>query len=309
MSAARDLAPALSADLAQFESFLRWERNYSAHTIRGYVGDLTGLLAHLQALGGSSVDDLDLRRLRSWLAAQRTGGAARSTLARRAAAARAFTAWAYRTGRIGTDPGAALVSPRPRRTLPTVLAPDEAAALSVPPSSAGPQVEAVIQRDTLVVELLYASALRVGELVGLDVDDVDRSRRVVRVLGKGAKERTVPYGLPADRALQTWLDRGRPELATSVSAGALLLGVRGRRLDPRSARRIVHARVAAVPGAPDTGPHGLRHTAATHLLDGGADLRAVQEMLGHASLATTQIYTHVSVERLRGTYARAHPRA
>jgi integrase/recombinase XerC len=167
----------------------------------------------------------------------------------------------------------------------------------------------MVLRDRLVAELLYATGVRVSELVGLDISDIDRSRRVLRVLGKGNKQRTVPFGLPAEQALAAWLDDGRPVLATAASAQAVLLGRRGKRLDPRSARRIVHARAGAVPGAPDIGPHGLRHSAATALLEGGADLRSVQELLGHASLATTQIYTHVSVERLRATFDRAHPRA
>ena len=164
-------------------------------------------------------------------------------------------------------------------------------------------------RDRAVLELLYASGIRVGELVGLDVDDFDPGRRVVRVLGKGRKERTVPLGVPAARALQEWLDRGRAELVGPASGPAIFLGVPGGRLDQRAVRRLVHARLADVPGAPDLGPHGLRHTAATHLLEGGADLRSVQELLGHATLATTQIYTHVSVERLKATYEQAHPRA
>jgi integrase/recombinase XerC len=159
------------------------------------------------------------------------------------------------------------------------------------------------------MELLYATGIRVSELVGLDLEDIDRSRRVIRVLGKGNKQRTVPYGLAAERALDAWLNLGRAELVTETSGQALLLGTRGGRLDQRAVRDVVHRRVAMVPGAPDIGPHGLRHSAATHLLEGGADLRTVQELLGHASLATTQLYTHVSVERLRQTYADAHPRA
>jgi integrase/recombinase XerC len=164
-------------------------------------------------------------------------------------------------------------------------------------------------RDVAILEMLYATGVRVGELTGLDVDDVDTERRIVRVLGKGRKERSVPYGVPAGRAVDEWLRLGRPRLAVSGSGAALFLGSRGRRIDQRAVRTLVHARLADVDGAPDLGPHGLRHTAATHLLEGGADLRAVQEILGHASLATTQLYTHVSTDRLRRAYSQAHPRA
>ena len=164
-------------------------------------------------------------------------------------------------------------------------------------------------RDVAVLELLYATGVRVGELCGLDVDDLDTERHVLRVLGKGRKERTVPYGRPADLALRLWLRRGRPALLAPHSGPALFLGARGGRLDPRTVRTLVHRRIAEVPGAPDIGPHGLRHTAATHLLEGGADLRSVQELLGHVSLATTQLYTHVTTDRLRRAYQQAHPRA
>jgi integrase/recombinase XerC len=164
-------------------------------------------------------------------------------------------------------------------------------------------------RDRAIVEVLYGAGIRVSELAGLDIDDLDRQRRVMRVLGKGSKERTVPFGLPADAAVGDWLTRHRPVLAGPSSGRALFLGAKGGRIDPRIARQIVHRWVRAVPGVPDVGPHGLRHSAATHLVEGGADLRSVQELLGHASLATTQIYTHVSAERLRAVYAQAHPRA
>ena len=254
--------------------------------------------------------------LRSWLARRRSAGAARSSLARRAAAARSFTAWAAATGRLAQDVGARLASPSPASRLPNVLRVDQAAALLAPP--AGPQESAEPEdpleraldlRDRAILELLYATAVRVGELAGLDVADVDRHRRVMRVFGKGAKERTVPFGVPADRALEAWLLQGRPLLATEHSGHALLLGKRGRRIDQRQVRTLVHERTGALPGAPELAPHGLRHTAATHLLAGGADLRTVQEMLGHASLATTQRYTHVSAERLAAVYRQAHPRA
>ena len=318
------LPPALSAALADFERYLGLQQNRSEHTVRAYRTDLTGLFAHAARLGAHSPRDLDLRVLRSWLAMMRNAGAARTTLARRAAAARAFTSWSYREGRHDHDAGELLVSPRAHRTLPAVLAMDEAAAVIDPPAArppgaddlasrpisvAAPIVRAIEQRDRLVVELLYSTGIRVAELVSLDRDDLDLDRRVLRVLGKGDKERTVPFGVPALTAVRTWLTDGRTRLAADRSGAALLLGARGGRLDQRAARRIVHERIARVPGAPDIGPHGLRHSAATHLLEGGADLRAVQELLGHASLATTQIYTHVSVERLRSTFERAHPRA
>lgn len=289
-----------------YERHLRLEQNRSIHTVRAYLGDVVGFLDHFCRLGGRHLDDIELATLRGWLAVQRNSDVARSTLARRAASLRTFSAWAHRTGQIATDPGQLLASPRPHRVLPAVLRVEEATALM---EAGGPERTGVGSRDRLVVELLYATGIRVAELVGLDIDDVDRGRRVLRVLGKGDKQRTVPYGVPAERALEDWLSGGRPQLASEVSGAALLLGARGGRIDPRAVRTVVHQRLGSVPGAPDLGPHGLRHSAATHLLDGGADLRTVQELLGHASLATTQIYTHVSVERLRQTYARAHPRA
>jgi integrase/recombinase XerC len=301
-----ELPPALAEALAGYEDHLRSQRDLSAHTVRGYVTDVVSLLDHLSRRGAAQVDQLDLATLRSWLAQGRTRGHSRATTARHAAAARSFTAYLRRAGLIGEDVGLRLVSPKAHRTLPDVLAPDQARA--VVESAAGAD-EPVGLRDAVVLELLYASGIRVSELVGLDVDDVDRSRRLLRVLGKGRKERSVPYGVPAEAALDGWLTRGRPALATAESGPALLLGQRGRRLDAREARRTVHTAVAAAPGAPDLGPHGLRHSAATHVLEGGADLRSVQELLGHASLATTQIYTHVTVERLRAVHAQAHPRA
>ncbi|WP_277394629.1 tyrosine recombinase XerC [Blastococcus litoris] len=296
----------LAAALEGYEDHLRTQRDVSAHTVRGYVADAVALLDHLARRGGGQVHDLDLSTVRSWLAQGRTRGHSRATIARHAASARSFTAWLRRAGLTPEDVGLRLVSPKAHRTLPGVLAPEQAKA--VLESKAGAD-EPVGLRDALVLELLYASGIRVSELVGLDVDDVDRGRRLLRVLGKGSKERSVPFGVPAERALDAWLTRGRPALATPHSGPALLLGARGRRLDPREVRRTVHAAVAGTEGAPDIGPHGLRHSAATHVLEGGADLRSVQELLGHASLATTQIYTHVTVERLRAVHAQAHPRA
>lgn len=303
------LPPPLADAAAAYERHLTLELNRSPHTVRAYLGDVVSLLEHFARLGGRNLDALELRTLRGWLAVQRNAGAARTTLARRSASIRTFTAWAHRTGRAATDPGRLLASPKAHRTLPPVLREDEAAAMIDAPRPDGDPDDPIALRDTLILELLYGAGIRVSELTGLDVDDVDRHRRVLRVLGKGDKQRTVPYGKPADDALQAWLGRGRPALTKDGSGAALLLGARGRRIDQRAVRSVVHQRVQAVPGAPDIGPHGLRHSAATHLLDNGADLRTVQELLGHASLATTQIYTHVSVERLRSVYRQAHPRA
>ncbi|MGB8650920.1 MAG: tyrosine recombinase XerC [Mycobacteriales bacterium] len=298
------LPAALEQARAEFVRHLTLERDRSPHTVRAYDGDLGSLLEHAARMGVSEPSELDLTVLRSWLARLRTTGASRATVARRGSTARSFTAWGHRRGLLPTDPGQLLATPKGRRTLPEVLRPDEAARLV---EFTGDEV--VDLRDRAALELLYATGIRVAELCGLDIDDVDVHRRVVRVLGKGRKERSVPYGIPAQRALDRWLSDGRPQWAGTRSGAALLLGVRGGRVDPRTVRALVHHRLAAVPGAPDLGPHGLRHSAATHLLEGGADLRSVQELLGHATLATTQVYTHVSIERLRTSYERAHPRA
>jgi len=369
----------MQAALDGFERHLAAERGLSPHTVRAYTGDVRSLLEHAAQGGITAPDGLDITVLRRWLAAQYGTGHARATLARRAAAARAFTAWARVGGWLGRDPGPLLGTAKIRRRLPQVPRQDQMAAVLSGPggsggggrggardgrgpdgegrdgggqdgegrdgggqdgagqgegrdgrgrdsqgrdsqgrdsegpgegqnSGRGPEAELAL-RDAAIMELLYATGIRVSELCGLDVDDLDEGRNTVRVLGKGGRERTVPVGLPAVRAVAAWKRAGRPSLARAGSGPALFLGARGRRLDPRTARRVVHARLAAVAGVPDSGPHGLRHAAATHLLEGGADLRSVQEILGHASLASTQIYTHVSVERLTAAYRQAHPRA
>ena len=314
--------PALPARLdaarEQFRHHIEAERGLSRHTVRAYLGDVTSLLEHAAAAGATAPADLDIGTLRAWLAGQHGSGHSRATMARRAAAVRTFTAFAHARGLLAADPGPLLGMPRIPRRLPEVLRQDQVAAVleapGVPaaPTSRGTtsrQDAALALRDTAIVELLYATGIRVGELCGLDVGDLDAERRTVRVLGKGNRERTVPAGIPAVRAVGAWARSGRPVLVTQGSGHALFLGARGKRLDPRTARRVVHARLAAVPGTPDSGPHGLRHAAATHLLEGGADLRSVQEILGHASLTSTQIYTHVTVERLQAAYRQAHPRA
>jgi integrase/recombinase XerC len=332
---APELPDALVRAVTDFAEHLRLERGLSEHTVRGYTGDVTAALRHLVTRGarrGSGTErsggagrevtlaDLDLTALRSWLAAggvgaHPRGGEAgrrspqRTTVARRAAALRAFTAWAARTGRTETDAGARLASPRAHHRLPAVLRADQAAAALDNAALGAAEHDPVALRDHLLLELLYATGIRVSELCGLDVDDVDDARRTLRVLGKGAKERTVVYGAPAAAALDAWRADGRPHLAVAGSPPALLLGARGGRLDPRIARAVVHDAARSVPGAPDIAPHGLRHSAATHLLEGGADLRSVQELLGHASPATTQLYTHVTADRLRAVHDSAHPRA
>jgi len=330
-----ELPDTLQDVLRSYERYLSAERGRSVHTRRAYLGDVRDLLQFAldrrqrgstgrhQGDGDPAAFDLaelDLATLRGWLAAMTAQGKARSTIARHAASARSFTAWAARTGRTGQDAGVRLRSPKAARPLPAVLRHDQATELmdvaqqlaEAPPGDGGqqdPQAPAVALRDRAVVELLYASGVRVSELTGLDVTDLDQGRRTVRVLGKGAKERVVPIGVPAERAIVEWLRQGRPVLAVDGSPPALFLGVRGGRMGSRQARQAVYQLLDHVDGAPAMGPHGLRHSAATHLLDGGADLRSVQELLGHATLATTQIYTHVSVDRLRAGYRQAHPRA
>jgi integrase/recombinase XerC len=320
------LPPEMAAALAAFERHLRSERSLSPHTVRAYIGDVRSLLEHASRAGADAPGDLDVSELRDWLAIQHESGAARATLARRGAAVRTFTAFAHRRGWLATDPGPRLGTLKTRRALPHVLRQDEMAAVLAGLDQAcrraeavtGPEAAldaaaraeaAVALRDAAVLELFYATGIRVSELCGLDPGHLDRGRRTVRVRGKGDKERTVPVGAPALRAVNRWLAAGRPALATAASGPALFLGVRGGRLDPRTARRIVHDRLREAGTTRDTGPHGIRHSTATHLLEGGADLRSVQEILGHSSPATTQIYTHVSIERLKSSHRQAHPRA
>jgi integrase/recombinase XerC len=296
--------------LEEFDEYLALQRGRSEHTRRAYLGDLRSLFAFLgQRAPEATPGALTLPILRSWLASQATAGAARTTLARRTSAVKTFTAWALRNGLMDDDPASRLQVPKARRTLPAVLRQDQAIDAMNAANSGAEQGDPLALRDHAIVEVLYATGIRVSELCGLDIDDVDLRRRLLTVLGKGDKQRTVPFGEPAGRAVAAWLDDGRPELATKDSGPALLLGSRGGRLDPRQARTVVHQTMSAVGGAPDIGPHGLRHSAATHLLEGGADLRVVQELLGHSSLATTQLYTHVSVARLRAVHDQAHPRA
>jgi integrase/recombinase XerC len=305
----QELPPAFEQALAGFRRYLEAERARSAHTRRAYLSDLRSLLAYAVAEGLTSLPELDLETLRGWLGAQSQSGVSRSTLARRSATARSFTTWALREELIAADPALRLRAPKAERSLPGVLQSQQLVRLLTGLEEAAADGSPVPVRNRAMVEVLYATGLRVGELAGLDVDDLNPDRRTLRVVGKGNKERTVPYGVPAAVALDDWLRRGRPLLATGNSGPALFLGSRGNRVDQRQVRTVVKDLFDALGDTSATGPHALRHSAATHLLDGGADLRAVQEILGHSSLATTQIYTHVSVERLRRSYQQAHPRA
>jgi integrase/recombinase XerC len=304
------LPPQFDALLSSYLRHLRGQRSLAEHTVRAYRADLLNLFTHIGRLGIDSLDAVDLRALRSWLAKQHTLGQARATLQRRAAAARMFFAWAHETGHVEVDPAVSLRSPKIMRTLPPTLeAATAAQMLDDAVAAAGEVGGPVATRDAAVLEILYATGIRVSELCGLDLADLDRARQVIRVFGKGSKERTVPLGRPALRAVETWLGKPRAQLLTGESGQAMFLGERGKRIDQRVVRRVVHRSLQMTEGAPDLGPHGLRHAMATHLLEGGADLRSVQEILGHASLATTQIYTHVTNERLRSAFEQAHPRA
>ncbi len=294
--------------LHDFSRHLGAERGRSVHTRRAYLGDVRHLLSFAASHSITDIADLRISDLRAWLGMQADAGAARATIARRAAAARTFLKWAEHTGRIQADPSIRLVAPKRRSALPGVLKQGEANDLLDLAAIRADDSDPIHVRDRAVLELLYASGIRVGELSALDLDDLDLGQNVVRVMGKGAKERIVPFGAPAATAIAGWLTV-RPRLVNERSGPALFLGRRGRRVDARQVRSAVHELLSHLPDAPDLGPHGLRHSAATHLLEGGADLRMVQEILGHASLATTQIYTHVSVDRLRRSYVQAHPRA
>ncbi len=310
MSSATSAATVTSRipQMADFVLHLDAQRGLSPHTVRAYRGDIDHLLAFAESHGHHGLDEIDLGVLRGWLAAMSEANLSRATIARRGAAARTFFEWAHRTGRIAVDPAVRLASARPIRSLPTVLGIEHAALLLDTARSRADDGDAVHLRDWAALELLYATGVRVGELVAADVDDLDLDRRTLRVLGKGSKERIVPLGVPAARAALAWLRAGRPVLAGAGSGAALLLGRRGQRLDQRQLRAVSHE-IAEIAGVADIAPHALRHTAATHLLQGGSDLRSVQEVLGHSSLATTQRYTHVTAERLRASYHQAHPRA
>ena len=286
----------MSADW-DLPGFSAWLGGRAAATRKAYVSDLTAFtewMSRSDVHGPEGVDRLQLRR---YLASLGTRKLARATIARKAAALRCYFAWQVRQGHLGSDPARSLRAPSGGGRLPRVLSSGEVTSLLDMPSGSP-----VDRRDLAVLELLYAAGLRVSELCGLNRSDVDLRGRTVTVLGKGSKQRRVPIHDAAVDALRAWFEDGRDAL--EGPAEAAFVNRRGARLGPRDVRRILDRRSAS-----PTHPHALRHTYATHLLDGGADLRVVQELLGHASLATTQVYTHVSKERLRAVYGETHPRA
>jgi len=296
--------------LKAFNRHLTSERDLSVHTVRAYIGDLESLLAHLETLKVDEIAQLELIHLRSWLANQQIKGGARTSLSRRITSIRLFTKWAVKNNYLAKDVGTTLATPKGHRILPDVLEIDEAkTAMDSLATRATEEQTPLSLRDAAIVEMLYATGARVGELCGLDFNDIDYDRQTIRVLGKGNKERTIPFGNPALRALTSWLKQGRDQIAQTHSGDAVFIGARGKRIDQRTVRPVVYEALSAIEGIERMGPHALRHSAATHLLEGGADLRTVQEILGHASLATTQIYTHVSTERLQKAFKQAHPRA
>ncbi|MCC6376116.1 MAG: tyrosine recombinase XerC [Microbacteriaceae bacterium] len=284
------------------------EQGLSRNTLKSYRSDLETLAEFSETRLKSKLGELDLELFRDWLWDGAGRNLAKSTLARRIAAMRSFTAWAKTAGLIEADPGLRLRTPKPDQHLPRVLTRNQIDDLLSSLSLLAETGDPISIRNHAIVELLYASALRVSELVGLDLGSIDFERLTIRVLGKGSKERVVPFGLPAKDALTNYIDSARPKLLER-STNAVFLGTRGQRLGVRSVYQLIAELLSDIPGSGPSGPHALRHTAATHLLDGGADLRTVQEMLGHSNLGTTQIYTHVSAERLKESYRAAHPRA
>jgi integrase/recombinase XerC len=291
--------------LAAFAEHLRLERGRSPHTVRAYLADLRSLADFAASDGCTAPNCLTLTLLRRWLGSD--PALARTTIARRASSARAFTRWCQRRGLAESDAGAMLLSPQIRAALPTVIGADEADAVMEHAAVAADDGSPLTARDRAIIEMLYATGCRVGELCGVDLADVDAPGGRLRVMGKGRKERVIPFGVPAGRALHDWL-AVRSQVPPNPGEPALFIGARGARIDQRAVRNVVH-KLTEQAGGTSLAPHALRHSAATHILEGGADLRAVQEMLGHASLATTQRYTHVSVERLRAAFTQAHPRA
>lgn len=294
--------------LAAYSRHLESGKGYSANTVKSYLSDIADLRDSLGLTSETQVDELTLEGLRDWLWKVSERGLTKSTIARKSAAARSFSAWLFREGELEADPGLRLRSPKAARTLPKVVSRESLDEIFRQLTDKLDVTNPGGYRDLAIVELLYATGARVSEIANLDLSNIDYSRNVVRLMGKGAKERMVPFGLPARDALDDWIRVGRNQLEKPGSSEALFLNSKGSRVGVRQIYALVAGLLEGTASGA-AGPHALRHSAATHLLDGGADLRAVQELLGHASLGTTQIYTHVSIERLRAGYQNAHPRA
>ncbi|MCX6444727.1 MAG: tyrosine recombinase XerC [Actinobacteria bacterium] len=302
--------PTFEKVTSEYTRYLTQERSLSEHTTRAYLGDLSSFFDNLELQKIEDISSITIAHIRSWLATQQVKGVARTSLSRRAVSIRLFTKWAAKKGYLPKDVGATLATPKGHRTLPDVLSiSDATTAMDSLATRVAEEETPLSKRDCAILEVLYASGARVSELCGLDLDDIDYSRNTIRVLGKGNKERTIPLGNPAMKALNDWIKNARSEVLSTAKDSAVFLGARGKRIDQRTVRTIVYEALSALEGVERMGPHALRHSAATHLLEGGADLRTVQEILGHASLATTQIYTHVSTERLQKAFKQAHPRA
>jgi len=295
--------------VTQYLEARRASRTLSDASIDAYTADLLGFADFAERGGAQSAGDLDRELMRQWVWEQAEAGVTASTLKRRISSLRGLSTWAHHKGLLSSDPAATIRPPKAQRKLPRVLTREQTAdaldALRLRAEGGDP----VGLRDWAIVELLYSSALRVGEICGADVVALDTHNQTMTVIGKGNKERVVPVGRPALVALQKYLEQGRPHLVAERSGDALFLGARGGRINPRTVYELVSRVLEGYPGYGPQGAHTFRHTAATHLLDNGADLRSVQELLGHSSIGTTELYTHVSIERLRSAYTLSHPRA
>lgn len=298
-----------ASTIDRFIQYLELELGRSSNTAKAYRKDLENLVEFVITKGCTELSDVGIMELRGWLADQRNSGLTSATIARRATAARTFFAWATHNQQLTEDPAAALVIPKVSKKLPNVLQQNQATQVMQRAATRADDNAPEHVRDLAILELMYATGIRVGELVGLDIGDIDQSRRTIKVTGKGSKQRVVPYGSMAEKTLTAYLKTARSALANELSGKAVFLGSRGKRIDQRVVRKMVTEVLATLEGVPDLSPHGFRHSAATHLIEGGADIRAVQEILGHASLSTTQLYTHVSMDRLRAVFEQAHPRA
>ncbi|MFT4185719.1 MAG: tyrosine recombinase XerC [Micrococcaceae bacterium] len=294
--------------LSDFKIYLEAQEGKSLNTVKAYLADINSFMTFFCAKGGENLSDVDISALRMYLAELTQAGMAKSTIGRKIASLKVFFQWAVQQKIIATNPSQKLLTPKKTQKLPNVLSQKNADELF----SSFDDFETVHPfRDRAILELLYATGMRVQELVTLDLVNVDFKNKIVKVVGKGNKERIIPFGEVASAAMQKWVTKERDEivLKTKKEQNALFLGARGARINQRQVRDLVNKFFAMFPENKVSGPHALRHSAATHLLEGGADLRSVQELLGHASLSTTQLYTHISMERLKESYNQAHPRA